>query len=228
MFAGRILLTDDERAMRTLLYDILSEYGYMIYSTTESGLHREFFSAEVADAAVLSVHAGEHHAAEVLSECFPPEIPVIVLLPEDQMDMRQVYLDLGAVDVLAKPLDCNILAEKLSRLMPERMKQLLVPMPPYAEFDGISVDLRSGRARTDGMELRLKPRELQLLRLFLVHHGVVMRRYELAAAAWGECMTDEHIVDVHIYALKRALGEPYSRRIVCVRGEGYMMTGKID
>ncbi|MGN1422519.1 MAG: response regulator transcription factor [Oscillospiraceae bacterium] len=228
MFEGRILLADDDRAMRALLYEILTGYGFLVFPATESGLRKEQLSASEADAAVLSVHSADCRAAELLSRGEKPGIPVIILLPQHAEEARPNFLDLGAADVFTKPFDCGILARRLKALMPDRVRELLAPLPPYAEYGGISVDIRSGKAFAGGNEIKLKPKELSLLRVFLVNHDVILRRYELAAAAWGGRAADEHSMNVHIYAIKRALGSQYGSMLKTLRGKGYMLTGKTE
>lgn len=228
MFEGRILLADDDRAMRALLYEILTGHGFTVSTATESGLKKDRLSASEADAAVISVHSADCRAAELLLQGGKPEIPVMLLLPQHAASERRRFLDLGATEVFIKPLDCGILARRLRALMPDRVRELLAPLPPYAEYGGISVDIRSGKAFAGGDEIKLKPKELSLLRVFLVNHDMILRRYELAAAAWGINAADDHSINVRIYAIKRALGSQYGSMLVTMRGKGYMLTGKID
>lgn len=228
MFSGRILLTDDDRSMRTLMYDELSAHGFMVFSTTENGLRAEHFDYRVADVAVISLRYSGSAADKLLEKCAPFHIPVVVLLSSLMEVTRRRYIDMGAAEIISKPLDIDLLESRLRDLMPNQMKKIFEPLPQRIEYGGMGVDMLTETAWAGGRKLDLKPRELKLLRLFLARHGIVMHRYEISSAAWGEVPDNDRVVDVHVCGLKRALGDEYGGRIVTIRGEGYVLVGKND
>lgn len=228
MFSGRILLTDDNRSMRTLLFDELTARGFMTFSTTERGLRTEHISRTVADAAVISMQRSGGHADAILEKCVPFRIPVVILLSTVMKGAEGRYADMGAAEVIQKPLDIGDLAGRLRELMPGQMKKIFEPIPFRVEYGGMGADMLTGAAWAGEHTLDLKPTEFRLLRLFLAKHGIVMHRCEIAAGAWGENVNNERVVDVHVCRLKRALGEKYGDMIKTVRGEGYVLVGEDD
>lgn len=228
MFSGRVMLTDDDRSMRKLMYDILSAHGFVVFSTTEKGLRAEHFDHSVTDVAVVSLRYSGSYADKLLEQCTPFGIPVVILLSSLMEGQRRRFIDMGAAEVLSKPLNITLLENRLHDLMPAQMKKIFEPLPFRVEYGGMGVDMLTQTAWAGGRKLDLKPRELRLLRLFLARHGIVMHRYEISSAAWGEVPDNDRVVDVYVCGLKRALGDEYGGRILTIRGEGYVMTGEND
>lgn len=99
--------------------------------------------------------------------------------------------------------------------------RLTVAHRPPAE-DGLVVDLRHEQARIDGADVRLSPREFQLLRVLIASAHCPLDRSGLFEAVWGSSATpgNQRIIDVTIRRLRSRLGS-YGATIRTVRGLGY-------
>jgi DNA-binding response OmpR family regulator len=226
MAFGRIILTDDDRNMRTLMYNLLTKAGFQVTSTTESGLNQTMLNRQNADAAVLSITPKSRYCREILGRNGKsPDIPVIVLLPQEISRERIDYLTYGADDVLIKPIDIAELTAKLHSLIRRDTSASVRSSPsPTAEVGGLSVDLFSYTANVGGKEIVMPPKEIEILHLLLLNPNRVFRRGEIAAQIWGQNLTNDRTVDSHINRIKRLIGKPYSDMIVSVRGIGYKFT----
>ncbi len=229
MAYGRVLLTENDRNMRTLLYDMLTEAGFIVTSTIESGLSADMISHRTADAAVISVQPSTDTGRRLLSSLDGiPEIPVIVLLSQENSSERVEYISLGADEVFIKPIDVEELVLQLHIMIRRDRSASLrsLPNPAVSDFGGIQVDMYSYTARIDGREIQLPPKEIEILHLLITNPNRVFRRGEIAAHVWGENLSNERTVDSHINRIKRLLGKDVGNRIVSVRGVGYKFEDK--
>jgi two-component system, OmpR family, copper resistance phosphate regulon response regulator CusR len=87
---------------------------------------------------------------------------------------------------------------------------------------GVSLDLRTRRAKVDGRTIDLTAREFVLLELFLRHPGQVLSREQILSHVWGyDFDPGSNIVDVYVRALRKKLGADC---IGTVRGMGYRLS----
>lgn len=219
----RILLMDENPPMRRLLCELLTEVGFAVYEVRERDLDAVSLSSKYADAAVLGILPGNVFCRELLTRVGgSPEIPVIVLLSQDNVGDRVDYLRLGADDVLIKPFDAAELAAKLKNVIRRGSAK---KNETVSAISGISVDSYSYTVRIDGKIMEVPPKETEILKLFLASPGRVFSRSEIAMLVWRRDVVGR-TVDAHISRLKSLLGDPYSEWIISVRGVGYKMEPK--
>lgn len=227
MAYGRILLTENDRNMRTLLYDMLAEAGFFVSCTTETGVSGSMINRRTADIALLGVSPQSEYCRKLLEKAGrAPEIPVVVMLAGECRAQKLSYLDMGADEVLIKPVDVAELTTKLRAIM-RRDRSASIRATPgqlVAPLCGISVDMYSYTASAGGNVLNMPPKDIEILHLLLCNPERVFRRGEIAAHVWGENLASERTIDTHICRIKQTLGKPYSDCIVTVRGVGYKIT----
>jgi DNA-binding response OmpR family regulator len=148
-----------------------------------------------------------------------------MLTAKDEEVDKIVGLELGADDYLTKPFSVRELLARV-RAMLRRVAMLSVAEPdsatPVLHAGDISVNLDTRRAERAGQELRLKPREFDLLAHMMRQPGRVFTRDQLLEHVWGYTFGgDSRTVDVHVRWLHP--GSP--RRLETVRGIGYRFVG---
>ncbi len=211
---------DENPPMRRLLSELLTKEGFAVYEMRERELDTVSLSSKYADAAVLGILPGNVFCRELLTRVGgSPEIPVIVLLSQDNVGERVDYLRLGADDVLIKPFDAAELAAKLKNVIRRGSAK---KTDTVNAISGISVDPYSYTVRIEGKIMEVPPKETEILRLFLSSPGRVYSRSEIAMLVWRKDIAGR-TVDAHISRLKALLGKPYCDWIVSVRGVGYKM-----
>ncbi len=219
----RILLMDENPPMRKLLCDLLTEDGFMVYEVRERDLDATTLCSKYADAAVLGILPGNVFCKELLTRTGgSPEIPVIVLLSQDNVGERVEYLRLGADDVLIKPFDAAELAAKLKNVI---RRGRITKNEACGTVCGISVDPYSYTVHVGGRITTIPPKETEILRLLLANPGRIFSRSEIASFVWKTEVLGR-TVDTHISRLKNLLGQPYSNYIISVRGVGYALDPK--
>jgi DNA-binding response OmpR family regulator len=139
---------------------------------------------------------------------------VILLTARTGVADRVRGLRAGADDYLVKPF---ALAELIARV--EALLRRSGGVGDAVEVADLVVDPDAGRVTRAGREIPVTATELRLLHDLVAHRGRVRSKSQLLGAVWG-WEYDLNVVEVHVSALRRKLGEP--RVIHTVRGQGYV------
>ena len=145
--------------------------------------------------------------------------PVIILTARDTVSDTVAGLEGGADDYMTKPFRFE---ELLARVRLRLRGGESTPEVTVLVTDGLSLDLRTRRAKVGERTVDLTAREFVLLELFLRHPGQVLAREQILSHVWGyDFDPGSNIVDVYVRALRRKLG---AERIGTVRGMGYRLS----
>ena len=221
----RILVVDDERAVRDSLRRALELDGYEVELAAdgEEALHRIENGAE-PDAVVLDILMPRMNGLEVCRRLRENgnRIPVLMLTARDQVEDRVEGLDAGADDYVVKPF---ALEELLARVRALLRRSGVVEDDRPLHFADLELDPRAHVVRRGGDEIELTRTEFALLELFMRHAGQTLTRLQLLEGAWDMAFENRsNVVDVYVRYLRRkteAGGRP--RLIQTVRGVGYAM-----
>ncbi len=152
--------------------------------------------------------------------------PVLMLTARDEVGDRVRGLDVGADDYLMKPFSFLELAARL-RSITRRDDR---PRPVVLQVGDLRLDTSSKRAWRGDDELRLSPKELSILELFLRHPGAVLSRSQIIEAAWDFAYEGtSNVVDQYVKYLRDKIDVPYGRHdLETVRGLGYRLRSEDD
>ena len=126
--------------------------------------------------------------------------PILMLTARDEIEDRVKGLELGADDYLPKPFDLRELQARSAALI----RRSALQRRRVVRLADVEVDTSARLATRGGADLRLTPREFDLLELFLRHEGRVVTR-EQVLASWGEPDVSPNTVEVHVAALRKKL-----------------------
>jgi two-component system, OmpR family, response regulator MprA len=221
----RILVADDERAVREALQRVLEAEGYDVSFAADGESALEAFAAARPDAAVVDVMMPRPDGLEVCRRLRAggDTTPILLLTARRDVSDRVAGLDAGADDYLAKPFAID---ELLARL-----RALLRRSPARAErlaYRDVVLDTLAHRAERGGRALELTRMEFLLLELFLRNPEHVLGRSQILTAVWGyDFGPSSNSLEVYVGYLRRKLeadGEP--RLLQTVRGVGYVLRGE--
>jgi two-component system, OmpR family, response regulator MprA len=224
----RILVVDDEPAVRTSLARALRLDGYDVAFAADGRAALDAVSGEAPDAVVLDVLMPELDGLEVCRRlrAAGDRTPVLMLTARDQVRDRVGGLDAGADDYLVKPFALEELSARLRALLRRSdggdgagaARELLT----YAD---LALDVAAHEARRGERRIELTRTELLLLELLLRHPRQVLTRSVIFERVWGyDFGATSNSLEVYVGYLRRkteAGGEP--RLIHTVRGVGYVM-----
>lgn len=217
----RILVVEDERNMRDIIRDYLTAHGLECDLARDGREALELLEEADFDAVVLDVlmpgldgfgvcRAVRRHSA----------VPILFLTAlGSEEDMLRGYA-LGADDYVTKPFSLAVLLAKLQVLIRRSRGQQRAGV---LSCGAISLDTGSRRCQAAGQEVKLSPREYELLLCLMRNQGQVLSRPQLLDKVWGlDFEGDDRAVDVRIRSLRAALGKA-GKQIKTVFKAGYRL-----
>lgn len=219
----RVLAVEDEARMARLLKRALEEEGHAV-DLAASGADGAWLATENAyGAIILDVMLPDFDGFELCRRLREKGqwAPVLMLTARDSVGDRVRGLDAGADDYLVKPFSLLELAARLRALARRGDRSRPVVL---AEGD-LRLDPAAKRAWRAETELRLSPKELALLELFLRYPGDVLTRSQIIEAVWDFAYDGgSNVVDQYVNYLRRKVDTPFGRHdIETVRGIGYRL-----
>ncbi len=186
----RIVVVEDDPQMRRFLKTGLEAHGYEV---AEAKTGREGLAAIVTrlpEVVLLDLALPDMEGTEVLAEIRGwSKVPVIVLSARTQSDEKIKALDLGANDYVTKPFDMGELMARVRAAM--RQKIADKGAEPLFVSGRLKVDLLRRVVTVGGAEVRLSPREYELLKVLVVNAGMVMTHPMLLREVWGPAQAEE-------------------------------------
>ncbi|SFE29841.1 two-component system, OmpR family, response regulator MprA [Actinopolyspora alba] len=224
----RILVVDDDRAVRESLRRSLEFNGYQVELASDGQQALDSLAAARPDAMVLDVMMPKVDGLEVARRLrgTGDDLPILVLTAREAVSDRVAGLDAGADDYLPKPFALEELLARLRALL--RRASPPDPeegIPESLRFADLELDPGTREVRRGSRAISLTRTEFALLELLMAHPKQVLTRSRLLEDVWGyDFPTTGNALEVYIGYLRRkteASGEP--RLIHTVRGVGYVL-----
>jgi len=223
----RILVVDDDRAVRESLRRSLQFNGYTVELAQDGRQAMDAVARQRPDAMVLDMMMPRVDGLEVCRQLRSAgdDLPVLVLTARDAVADRVAGLDAGADDYLPKPFALEELLARLRALL-RRSAPVAAGHPSAAlSFADLSLDQGTREVARRDRRISLTRTEFSLLELFLLHPRQVLTRGRILEEVWGyDFPTSGNALEVYVGYLRRkteAAGEP--RLIHTVRGVGYAL-----
>jgi two-component system response regulator MprA len=221
----RILVVDDERAVRESLRRALELEGYEVELAADGreALDRLGSGTDEPDAVLLDVLMPEIDGLEVCRRLrrSGSRLPVLMLTARAEVENRVEGLDAGADDYVTKPFALQELLARLRALL----RRTADGSGDMLRFEGLELDPKTREVRRDGEPIDLTRTEFALLELFLLNPRQVLTRSLIFERVWGyDFGASSNSLDVYVGYLRRkteAGGKP--RLIQTARGVGYAL-----
>ncbi len=220
----RVLVVDDERAIRRFLHTSLAANGYAVFEATNGAEALESVVRDRPDVMILDLGLPDMDGTEVTARLREwSRIPIIILSVRDQEDDKIAALDVGADDYLTKPFGVGELMARM-RVVLRRIAHPETE-PVFATRD-LVVDLARRLVRVRDRDVQLTPTEYDLLRVLVIHAGKVLTHQQLLRKVWGLGYEREsHLLRVNISNLRQKIERNSTRPeyIITEPGVGYRL-----
>jgi DNA-binding response OmpR family regulator len=220
----RILLVEDERAIRDAVAAYLEKEGFWVTSVADGAEALEQAARRPFDLVVLDLNLPKVSGEEVCRRIRDvSDVPIIMLTAKGSEQEKISGFEIGADDYLVKPFSPRELVARVRALM-RRAHAESDPQRDRLEYGGLVVDLRSHRVQLDGEEIELTASEFKLLVTIARYPGRVYPRMELVEKVLGYDFEGyERAIDSHVKNLRAKLGDdPKEPRFIhTVTGVGY-------
>lgn len=223
----RIVAIDDEPNLIAALRYNLEREGFEVFTAARGDRGLELATSAEPDLVILDVMLPGVDGLEIcrlLRKRSP--VPILMLTAKVEEVDKVVGLELGADDYMTKPFSMReLLARVRAMIRRTELSGGTAPTEPaILTLGSLEIDARRQSVRRNGHELRLKPKEMQLLLFLARHPGQAFSRDQLLNDVWGyDFAGGTRTVDVHVRWLREKIeddpGNP--RHILTIRGTGY-------
>lgn len=222
--SANILIVDDQRDLLELLGMALSQEGYQVRTAASGAEAMAMLAAEKPDLILLDIILGDMSGIKITTklknDAETSHIPIILLTAKDSETDIIVGLSVGADDYITKPFSTKVLLARMEAVLRRA----------YPDNTDVKEILQAGAVRifpsrrqvfAEGNPVELTPAEFNILLSLIKAGGNVLTREELyTSLGAAEEDYNERIIDVHVAALRKKLGN--ARTIIkTVHGQGY-------
>lgn len=219
----RVLVVDDEAAILRFLKPALEASSYEMASAGTVAEAIKRVAAESPDIVLLDLGLPDGDGKDVIRRAREwSDVPIIVLSAREREAEKIEALDLGADDYVNKPFNVGELMARMRTALRHRMQRKAEV--PVLRVGNLEVDAVRHRATRAGADLKLTPKEFELLSFLARHAGRVVTHRQILAAVWGPAHTeDTQYLRVYVGQLRQKVEEhPDDPRIILTEpGIGY-------
>ncbi|TWB34550.1 response regulator transcription factor [Nitrospirillum pindoramense] len=215
----RILLAEDDAALRRQLAEALADAGYAVDLAPDGEEAAFLGESEPYDAVVLDLGLPVRDGLSVLRawRAVGIKVPVLILTARGTWQEKVEGIDAGADDYLAKPFRMEELLARVRALI-RRAGGLAAA---ELRCGPVALDTRTGRVTVDGRPIALTAHEFKVLSYLMHHPGKVVSRTELTEHVYAQDFDrDSNTIEVFVGRLRRKLGSDFIRT---ERGLGYRL-----
>jgi two-component system, OmpR family, KDP operon response regulator KdpE len=223
---ARILVVDDEPAIRRALSTNLTRHGFRVADAETGQGALDAFTSFRPDLLVLDLSLPDFDGFEVIKSIRErSNTPIIVLSVRGGERDKVSALDLGADDYLTKPFSVNELLARIRVALRHIVNPETGTSAVFRTGD-LEVDLEHRRVRVASREIELSPTEYDLLKAFVAHPDRVLTHGMLVHEVWGpEYGAESHYLHVYVARLRKKIesepGRP--RYLITEPGVGYRL-----
>jgi len=217
----RVLLVEDETAIRDAVATALAQAGYVPRAEADGTRLRAVADSFRPDLAILDIMlpAGPDGLALARMLRDRADLPILFLTARDGLDDRLAGFTAGADDYLVKPFALTELLARVHALLRRSGRLMSVTV----QAGGLVLDEAANAAWRDGRALDLTATELRLLSYLLARRGRTVSKAELLTQVWGYGSYDPNLVEVRVGSLRRKLEAAGPRILHTVHGHGYTL-----
>ncbi|HGN0420822.1 TPA: phosphate regulon transcriptional regulator PhoB [Proteus mirabilis] len=227
--ARRILVVEDETAIREMICFVLEQNGFQPIEAEDYDTALSFLIDPYPDLVLLDWMIPGGSGIQVIKQMKREnntcDIPIIMLTAKGEEEDKVKGLETGADDYVIKPFSPKELVARVKAIL-----RRLSPMSAedVIEFNGLSLDPVSHRVTSQDKPIDMGPTEFKLLHFFMTHPERVYSREQLLNYVWGtNVYVEDRTVDVHIRRLRKAIEQDgHDRMIQTVRGTGYRFSAR--
>jgi DNA-binding response OmpR family regulator len=223
-----IIVIEDEFSINDALSYSLRKEGYKVISAYSSREAKELLKKYGPDLALLDINLPDENGFELCkyinSSC---KIPILMLTARNDIVDKVLGLELGADDYITKPFHIKEVIARIKVAL--RRIEKYSTIKEEKEFlqidESIKINLIGRRVLKDGKDIKLKPKEYDLLEFLVKNKNRVFSREELLDKVWGFDYEGEmRTVDTHVRRLRGKLDSENGQSIIeTVFGVGYVL-----
>jgi two-component system KDP operon response regulator KdpE len=219
----RVLVVDDEPAIHRFLTPAFTANDIEVSTAGTVAEATKRIAAEAPDLVVLDLGLPDGDGKDVIRNVRQwSDVPIVVLSARDREAEKIEALDLGADDFVNKPFGVGELMARMRTALRHRMQRNAET--PVVKIGALEIDTVRHRVARAGAEIKLTPKEFELLSFLARHAGKVLTHRQILTAVWGPAHTeDTQYLRVYVGHLRQKIEEsPEDPRVILTEsGIGY-------
>ncbi|MEB3291124.1 MAG: response regulator transcription factor [Leptolyngbya sp.] len=224
MAEAKILVVDDDPAIRNLVYRFLAKQDYDMEAAADGQTALAVFEQFTPDLVILDVNLPDTNGYDLCKEMQSRTGVFVLMLTSrtDEADKIRGFAE-GADDYLTKPFSLLELEVRVGAIL-KRQRPVTTANQQCLTFNNIMIDPVRREVRLDHNLVPLTALEFDLLHFLASHPGRVWRRAELIQKVWDyDYVGDQRVVDVHVGQIRKKIEKDINEPtlIQTVRGVGY-------
>lgn len=197
---NKILIIEDDSTIGSIIGDILGKYG-VIHTATSKTQALQLLKQHTFNLVIADYFLGDSNGLEIAKEIHQDSgiIPIILISAYPTVDMLTEGIDLKVVSFLRKPINFDLLIEKV---------ESLIYFDITYKFGAHKIVLKNSSLgiEIDGEETQLTEIQFKMMRYFLDHTDKVIDRDKMVSHIWGsKKLNSDNILDTHLLNLKKRL-----------------------
>ncbi len=223
----KILVIEDEQRIAELLQQGLEEFGYIVTLAYDGEVGRRLVNTHSYDLIITDVILPHMNGFELCKEIRlrQPQVPIIMLTALGTTDDKLDGFDAGADDYMVKPFDLRELNARVSVLLKRKATIEESPIVEELTYADIRLDINSKIVTRGGKEMKLTPKEFNLLKYMMENAERVLTRTEIAEEVWDTHFnTGTNFIDVYINYLRTKIDKNFDTKLIHTRpGIGFIL-----
>jgi two-component system KDP operon response regulator KdpE len=219
-----ILVIDDEAPIRRLLRTSLGTQGFEVFEAADAAEGLALLARQKPDIVLLDLGLPDRDGLDIVRDLRAAGdlTPIVVLSARGEERAKIAALDLGADDYVTKPFSIGELVARIRAALRHRIQQQ--GGDPVFQHAGLRVDLTRREITADGVEVKLSPKEFDILRLLVLNAGKVVTQKMIMRDIWG-AGGDVQYLRIYIRQIRQKLERDPQKpeRILTETGIGYRL-----
>ena len=217
----KILIVDDEKLIRSVIREYLENEKFFVLEAENGHEAIDLIEKNLdIDLIIMDIMMPKLDGYSACKEIFKlKRYPVIMLSARVEEYDKLLGFELGIDDYVTKPFSPKELVARVKAVL-NRTRNIDIKNEVYL-YNDLEINYKAHTVKIENKELKLTPKEYELLVYFVSNPNVALSREQLLVNIWGyDFFGDDRTVDTHIKMLRSSLGK-YRDLIVTVRGLGY-------
>lgn len=223
-----ILVVEDEPRVANLIKSGLEESGYQVMLAYDGVMALRLFKSATFHLVLSDVILPKMDGFELCKGIrqINPNVPILMLTALGTTDDKLEGFDAGADDYMVKPFDFRELNARIRILLKRKNESIVEPQQEELTYADLNINLKTKTVYRGGKEIRLSPKEYNLLYYMVEHAERVLPRTEIAEKVWNTHFdTGTNFIDVYINYLRKKIDRDFELKLIHTKqGMGFILT----
>ena len=222
----KILLVEDDLTMSQNIRSSLIEHHFDVEVAYDGLMAEKLLKKNAFDCIVLDINLPHRNGYEICQyyRTFNQVTPILLLTAFDELEDKVQGYESGADDYLTKPFYMKELIMRIQSLM-KRSQHSVSDQSDIVMLEDIVIQRRNRIVKRNDIEIKLTPREYQILLKLVLAQGEVVNKQELIKEIWGGSFdANTNTIEVYINFLRNKVDKPFEKQLIKTKvGYGYYM-----